>query len=224
MYKKIQNRQAELTDFNQPLGFKINPLNRWVIKASTIHWDAIEERYSSLFPSHTGPAAKPLRMALGSLLIQKKYDLSDRELVEEIKENPYLQFFIGLPGYRDEAPFVPSLLVEFRKRLNEKVLAEINEMIIEFNKPTDPPPKGGKPSENWRKPFCAKKQFWNFQGTIAEQRQGSCCLFRIITGIIVRRLNSHLLSIHYLRIHLCHKMDVGGERYEDYADVSVEVD
>ena len=147
MYKKIQNRQAELTDFNQPLGFKINPLNRWVIKASTIPWDAIEERYASLFPSHTGPAAKPLRMALGSLLIQKKYGLSDRELVEEIKENPYLQFFIGLPGYRDEAPFVPSLLVEFRKRLNEKVLAEINEMIIEFNKPTDPPPKGGKPSE-----------------------------------------------------------------------------
>ena len=103
MYKKIQNRQAELTDFNQPLGFKINPLNRWVIKASTIPWDAIEERYASLFPSHTGPAAKPLRMALGSLLIQKKYGLSDRELVEEIKENPYLQFFIGLPGYRDEA-------------------------------------------------------------------------------------------------------------------------
>ena len=147
MYKKIQNRQAELTDFNQPLGFKINPLNRWVIKASTIPWDAIEERYASLFPSHTGPAAKPLRMALGSLLIQKKYGLSDRELVEEIKENPYLQFFIGLPGYRDEAPFVPSLLVEFRKRLNEKVLAEINEMIIEFNKPTDPPPKGGKSSK-----------------------------------------------------------------------------
>ena len=147
MYKKIHNREAELTDFNQPLGFKINPLNRWVIKASTIPWDAIEERYASLFPSHTGPAAKPLRMALGSLLIQKKYGLSDRELVEEIKENPYLQFFIGLPGYRDEAPFVPSLLVEFRKRLNEKVLAEINEMIIEFNKPTDPPPKGGKRSE-----------------------------------------------------------------------------
>ena len=44
MYKKIQNRQAELTDFNKPSGFKINPLNRWGIKASTIPWDAIEER------------------------------------------------------------------------------------------------------------------------------------------------------------------------------------
>jgi len=122
MYKKIQNKQAKLTDFNQPLCFKINPLNRWVIKASTIPRDAIEERYASLYTSHTGLIAKPLRMALGSLLIQKKYGLSDRELVEEIKENPYLQFFIGLSGYRDEASFVPSLLVEFIKKLNEKSL------------------------------------------------------------------------------------------------------
>jgi hypothetical protein len=32
-----------------------------------------------------------------------------------------------------EAPFVPSLLVEFRKRLTDEILSEINEMIIEFN-------------------------------------------------------------------------------------------
>ena len=37
--------------------------------------------------------------------------------------------------------------MEFRKRLNEKVLAKIYEMIIEFNKPTNPLPKGGKRSE-----------------------------------------------------------------------------
>jgi len=86
-------------------------------------------------------------MALGSPLIQKKYSFSDKELVEEIKENTYLQFFIGLPGYIDEAPFVPSLLMEFRKKLNEKVLVEINEIIIEYNKPTNPPPNGRKTSE-----------------------------------------------------------------------------
>lgn len=37
--------------------------------------------------------------------------------------------------------------MEFRKRLNEKVLAEIKEMIIEYNKPTDSPAKGGNPFE-----------------------------------------------------------------------------
>ena len=39
---------------------------------------------------------------------------------------------IGLPRYTDEYPFVPSLLVEFRKRLSEDILNEISEMIIEY--------------------------------------------------------------------------------------------
>ena len=59
------------------------------------------------------------------------------EPMEQIKENPYYQYFIGLPGYEDKIPFVPSLLVEFRKRLSEDVLNEINEMIIAFNAQQD---------------------------------------------------------------------------------------
>ena len=102
-----------------------------------IPWDEIEDRYAELFPSKVGMPAKPLRTALGSLLIQKEYGYSDRELVEQIKENPYYQYFIGLPGYEYKAPFVPSLLVEFRKRLDENVLAEINEMIAAYNNPYD---------------------------------------------------------------------------------------
>lgn len=82
--------------------------------------------------------AKPLRTALGSLLIQKQYGYSDRELVEQIMENPYYQYFIGLPGFSNEAPYVPSLLVEFRKRLDDEILAQINEMIIAYNTPDDP--------------------------------------------------------------------------------------
>ena len=149
MYRKDQYHQYSITDFNQPIGLKMNPENRWVKKAATIPWEAIEEKYAALFPSRTGMPAKPLRMALGSLLIQKQLGFSDRELVEEITENPYLQYFIGLPGYTTEAPFVPSLLVEFRKRLSAEVLAEINEMIIQFNTPDDPtPPTGGGDSDD----------------------------------------------------------------------------
>ena len=143
MYKFERYRQLGLADFNQPVGLKMNPENRWVKKAETIPWDAIEEKYAKLFPSKTGMPAKPLRMALGSLLIQKQLGFSDRELVEEIMENPYFQYFIGLPGYQTEAPFVPSLLVEFRKRLTDDVLSEINEMIIAYNTPDDPTPGGG---------------------------------------------------------------------------------
>ena len=143
MYKFEHYRQLGLADFNQPLGFKMNPENRWVKKAATIPWDAIEGKYAELFPSKTGMPAKPLRMALGSLMIQKQYGYSDRELVEQITENPYYQFFVGLPGFRNEPPYVPSLLVEFRKRLDDEILSEINEMIIDYNRPEDPGPGRG---------------------------------------------------------------------------------
>ena len=137
MYKFKREHQISFTDFNQPLGMQMNPDNRWVKKAEMIPWETIEAEYAKLFPSHTGMPAKPLRMALGSLLIQKQYHFPDEELVEQIRENPYYQYFIGLPGYEDKIPFVPSLLVEFRKRLSEDVLNEINEMIIAYNTQDD---------------------------------------------------------------------------------------
>ena len=137
MYKFDRNHQYSLSDFNQPMGMEMNPENRWVKKAAMIPWGEIEDCYAELFPGEVGMPAKPLQTALGSLLIQKEYGYSDRELVEQIKENPYYQYFIGLPGYEYKAPFVPSLLVEFRKRLDEKVLTQINEMIATYNSPDD---------------------------------------------------------------------------------------
>ena len=69
--------------------------------------------------------AKSLRMALGSLLLQKQLGFSDWELLEEITENPYLQYVIGLPGYQMKPSFVSSLLVGFRKRLADDILSEL---------------------------------------------------------------------------------------------------
>ena len=137
MYKKNRNKQLAFSNFNQPLGLQLNPENRWIKKAETIPWDAIEERYAELFPSNRGVPAKPLRMALGSLIIQKQIGCSDRELVEQITENPYYQYFIGLPGYQMDPPFVPSLLVEFRKRLTADVMVDINEMILDYDPDDD---------------------------------------------------------------------------------------
>lgn len=53
--------------------------------------------------------------------------------MEQIRETPYYQYFLGYLGYEDKIQLVPSLLVEFRKRLSEDVLNEIIEMIIEYD-------------------------------------------------------------------------------------------
>lgn len=49
-------------------------------------------------------------MALGALIIKARLGLTDEELVEQNKENPYLQFFIGLEAFQTSAPFDPSLM------------------------------------------------------------------------------------------------------------------
>ena len=70
MYKFERYRQLGLADFNQRR-VQDGSGNRWVKKSETIPRDTIEEKYAKLFPSKTGMPEKPLRMALGSLLIQK---------------------------------------------------------------------------------------------------------------------------------------------------------
>ena len=51
-----------------------------------------------------GARAKTFRLTLGALIIKEKLGTSDWETVEQIKENPYLQYFLRLSGYSNEAP------------------------------------------------------------------------------------------------------------------------
>lgn len=134
MYRQPSS-QMKIEDFVLPFEGKLNPDNRWVKLSKLIPWEEIEKNYAQLFPSGTGTEAKPLRMALGALLIKEKSGYSDRETVEQIKENPYLQYFIGLERYQDDkVPFDPSLMVHFRKRLDKEIMMEINEMICQQEK------------------------------------------------------------------------------------------
>lgn len=135
MYRKPKKDQLYIEDFVLPFAGKMRADNRWVKLAKMIPWDVIENRYATHFPSHTGRKALPVRMALGAILIKEKCCYTDRETVEQIVENPYLQYFLGLGEYQDEPPFDPSLMVHFRKRFDEKTLQEINELITQEASP-----------------------------------------------------------------------------------------
>lgn len=130
MYK-FRDEQLSLTDFGAAVGLKLNPENRWIKKAQSIPWEAIEIRYAQLFTNKKGNVAKPLRLGLGACIIQSEYGYSDEEIALQIQEGAYLQYFCGYREYDDsKPPFDPSLMVYFRKRLTPEVLGEINEMII----------------------------------------------------------------------------------------------
>jgi len=131
MYRTNDSDQLTFENFYLPFGGHLRGDNRWVILSKQIPWPHIEQAYGELFPSDEGCPAKSARMAFGALFIKERLGTSDRETVEQIKENPYLQYFLGLMEYNDEqAPFDPSLMTHFRKRFSQAILSEINEWIL----------------------------------------------------------------------------------------------
>ena len=128
--------------------FTLDPENRWVIKAKMVPWELAEEKYAHMFRKN-GRKAKDIRIALGALLIQEDLKCSDELIVQHIRENPYLQHFIGMDKWSSEAPFDPSLMVWFRKRLSKRMLGEINdEMCRRAAQPEAEEQKGEDENDN----------------------------------------------------------------------------
>jgi hypothetical protein len=129
MYRRKCKEQLEFKDFYLPFGGKLDRNNRWIKLSELIPWGEIEEIYREHFSPDNGAPAKPLRMALGALIIKERCGFTDEETVEQIKENPYLQYFIGMSEYSSKAPFEASMMVHFRKRLDAESMSEINDII-----------------------------------------------------------------------------------------------
>lgn len=130
MYRKEESTSIPPRSFELPFEGKLSEDNRWVIIASLIPWTEFESEYSSFFNAQMGAPAKSFRMALGALIIKERLGTSDRETVEQIKENPYLQYFIGMSSYSNETPFDASMLVHFRERISAELVNNINQQMV----------------------------------------------------------------------------------------------
>ena len=131
MYRYEYPDKLSFKDFFLPSGWQLSGDNRWIKLAELITWDELEADYAVQFCKGFGASAKPFRMALGALIFKARLGLTDEELVELIKENPYHQFFIGLKGFQYSALFYPLMMVYFRKHLLEVVLNDCNERILQ---------------------------------------------------------------------------------------------
>jgi len=129
MHQKTE-QQIRMDEFFQTVQIKLNPENRWVKLSKLIPWWTLEERYACHFKnSRRGEHALSVRVALGALIIQTRLGLTDEEIVNQIEENKYLQYFLGIDLSEGERPFHPSMMTHFRKRLSEDILMEVNELI-----------------------------------------------------------------------------------------------
>ena len=99
MYRKSELPSTPPENFELPFEGKLSQDNRWVIMANLIPWSEFEAEYASLFSEEMGAPAQTFRIAMSALIIQERLGISDRETVEQIRETPYLQYFIWLTNY-----------------------------------------------------------------------------------------------------------------------------
>lgn len=131
--KYVSQNQLKMEGFETPFEKNLKSENRWVVLAHLIPWDEI----CNLYLKHVGisdtgrPPLNP-RIVIGALIIKHLCNLDDREAVDQMSENIYMQYFLGYSSFTNEAPFDASLFVEFRKRLGMDNVNAINERIVEL--------------------------------------------------------------------------------------------
>lgn len=130
MYRRPSPGQLSFVDFYLPFGGHLSGENRWVKLAELIPWSEFEGLYAEQLSASQGAPAKSFRVALGALIIKEKLGLSDEETVQQVRENPYLQYFLGFHEYRDAAPFDASMLTHFRQRLSGELLSQVNQHVV----------------------------------------------------------------------------------------------
>ena len=127
--------ENQISLFETPFENALDKNNRWINFSKIIPWDKVSSYYNQRMCNKNGAVTTDARIVLGALIIKHHESLSDEGTIEAIKENIYMQCFIGLPSFKTESVFAPSLFVEIRKRLGLDYWREINEIIIKHNAP-----------------------------------------------------------------------------------------
>ncbi len=206
MYKMSNPQKTLFTMFDLSKINIENSNNRWVILSKIIPWGKLEEKYAKNFKPKGGRLAKSFRIALGSLIIKERMNLTDEETVNQIMENPFLQYFLGFDTFQYEKPFNSSLMTHFRQRLTQKFINEVNEFLIneevkkslkskdEDENDEDTTNKGDNSSDNEEKSLENKGEL---------MLDATCCPSDVRFPTDVLLLNEALEKVHKM-IDICH--------------------
>lgn len=130
MLRYTPQNQLDIFNFKTEFESKLDPNNRWVKMAKLLDWDKFSKIYGQNFSSTMGAKGVDARVVIGALIIKHIEAKDDRGTIEAIKENPYMQFFLGFDHFSSEPVFDPSLFVHIRKRLGNEHFDKMNQIII----------------------------------------------------------------------------------------------
>jgi len=137
MIRYSSQNQMNIEEFKAPFEIKLDKNNRWVKLGESIPWDALARIYYRSMSSDIGAPAIDARIVIGAMIIKHKLKLDDRETMETIRENMYMQYFLGLKKYVNEYVFDPSLFTTLRYQLGADKFDAMTRQIIRRSEKKD---------------------------------------------------------------------------------------
>lgn len=128
--RTLKNNQPNL--FHSQLRDMLDSNDPLIALADTIHWELFEDSFEKYY-SIEGRPAKPIRLMVGLLLLKQLKNLSDEEIIEQWKQNPYYQYFCGFHEFQIALPCHSTDLVYFRKRIGTEGVEEIFGMSVKLH-------------------------------------------------------------------------------------------
>jgi hypothetical protein len=119
-----------IEEFKTPFQIKLDKENRWIKLGNLLPWDALASIYYRSMSADMGAPAIDARIVIGAMIIKHKLKLDDRETIETIRENMYMQYFLGLKEYIYQDVFDRSLFTTLRYRLGADKFDAMTRQII----------------------------------------------------------------------------------------------
>lgn len=113
-----------------PFGGHLDEDNRWIVLSGKMPWEEIEGIYEESHRKRTGRPCKDSRLITGLLIVKHTKRVSDRDVVKELHENPYVQYFCGYEQLVTSKEIHASTLSKARGRLGAKYFEKVEEEII----------------------------------------------------------------------------------------------
>jgi IS5 family transposase len=98
-----------------------------------IPWHELEIAFSQHYHPTQGRPAKPIRLMAGLLILKYLENLSDEQLVLQVKRNPYYQTFCGFTEFQQKPPCDASELVRFRQRIGTGGVEKIFSVSVKLH-------------------------------------------------------------------------------------------
>jgi IS5 family transposase len=96
-----------------------------------VEWPGLDGDLRPYYCADNGRPGEPIRLMAGLQLLKDMKGLSDEEVCEVWRENPYFQYFCGEEFFQHRLPVEPPSLSIFRKRIGKEGMERLLQETIE---------------------------------------------------------------------------------------------